>query len=167
MSYLLRRPLPPKLRIQSTLHSKVNTARATDQRSRAVKAANQASNKLVTERTDAVLELFGAARIPVGILAGDGVLAGEGNVEDIFIVMTAIGIVLLAKAQISRSETRLADQGLAIVAVGVTPDTVHKTVVADHRHNTQGLYADLARIKGGVVVAFVAENDVSNLKVNS
>jgi hypothetical protein len=81
--------------------------------------------------------------------------------------MTAIGIVLLAKTQISRSETRLADQGLAIVTVGVTPDSVNKTVVADHRHNTQWLHADLARIKCGVVVAFIAENDVSNLKVNN
>jgi len=83
-------------------------------------------NQLVAEVGDALLEFVERLCVPFGaVRAGDSVLAGEGNEQDVVIVVGCVAVdTLLAKAGCGERDGCLADNGLPIVAIGVTPDTV-------------------------------------------
>lgn len=93
----------------------------------ATTATTNALDELVTETADAVGELVVAAGVPLGtVAAGDGIAAGEGNVQNVSLFVTRIAVdVLLAEAGGCHRDGSLANHGLiVVVAVLVTPNTV-------------------------------------------
>lgn len=98
-------------------------------RSRTTSAANT-GNELVTERTQRGLKGTEGAGSPVGTVGtGNGIIAGEGNVQNVVGVVGSVAVDSVAVTGTAESVGDLTDQGRAVVTVGVTPDAVELTAV--------------------------------------
>lgn len=154
-------------------------------------AAADSLNQLIPQAGDAVLKLVVVLGIPLGALGpGDGVLAREGNVQDVVVVVARVAVDAAAKARRGKGDGGFADHGLgAVVAVLVAPDAVdlrdggfsfsnrhslwpvcsaeqghvtYQLVVAHDGHDAQRLDAVLPRVKvcKALPAARVAKDDV-------
>lgn len=84
-----------------------------------------ALDEAVTNLGQGVLKVGKGLGLPVGAVGtGNGLLALEGNVEHIVLVVTGVAVDALAVAGLANGEGSLADQRRAVITVGVTPNTV-------------------------------------------
>ena len=123
----------------------------------------EAANEDIAKLLEALLKLVRALSVPGELISGDGIVAGEANVQNVLAVVAAVAVdVVAAKAARGERDGRLADERVAVVAVSVAPDAVDELVVADDGHDAQGLDAVAARVVLDVVgvVALVAKDDV-------
>lgn len=92
----------------------------------ATAGASDTLDQLVTQGGDAGLELVKVLGRPLGALgSGDGVAAGEGDVQDVVLAVAKVPVHRLAEAGRGERDGRLSDHGVvAVVAVFVTPDAV-------------------------------------------
>lgn len=98
-------------------------------RSRATSAANT-GNELVTERAQRGLKGTEGAGSPVGTVGtGDGIIAGEGNVQNVIGVVGSVAVDSVAVTGTAERVRDLTDQRRAVITVGVTPDAVELIVV--------------------------------------
>ena len=89
-------------------------------------AATDAGYELVAEGGDAVLEVVVVLGVPLGArLARDGISTGEGDVEDVVLVVASVSSHSLAVASGGQGDRSFTNHSLrAVVAVGITPNTV-------------------------------------------
>lgn len=91
----------------------------------AAAAATNTLDQLVTETGNGGLELVVALSVPLGALAGDSVAAGEGNEENVILVVARVAVDTLAVTGSGQRDGSLSDHGLlVVVTVLVTPNTV-------------------------------------------
>ena len=88
-------------------------------------AGGDPGNQTVADGLDAVLELGLGVGVPLGaVLAGNGVVAGKGNVQHVVGVVARVAGHAGAEAGGREGQGGLADHGPVLVAVGVGPDAV-------------------------------------------
>lgn len=98
-------------------------------RSRATSAANT-GNELVTEGAQGGLKGTEGAGGPVGTVGpGDGIIAGESNVQNVIRVVGRVAVDSVAVTGTAESVGDLTDQGRTVITVGVTPDAVELMAV--------------------------------------
>ena len=84
------------------------------------------SNKLVAESLDAALERSIVLRVPLrAILTRHDILAREGNVQDIVLIVTGIAVDRSSVASRRKCDGGLTNEWLTIVSIGVSPHTIH------------------------------------------
>lgn len=98
-------------------------------RSRATSAANT-GNELVTKRAQRGLKGTEGAGSPVGTVGtGNGIITGEGNVQNVVRVVGSVAVDSVAVTGTAESVGDLTDQGRTVITVGVTPDAVELMAV--------------------------------------
>lgn len=91
----------------------------------AATTTTDALDQLVTEAGNGRLELAVALSIPLGALSGDGIAAGEGNVENVVLVVARVAVDTLSVASGGQRDGSLSNHGLlVVVTILVTPNTI-------------------------------------------
>lgn len=91
----------------------------------ATAATTDALDQLVAEARNRGLELVVALSVPLGALAGDGIASGEGNEENVVLVVARVAVDALSVASGGQRDGSLSHHGLlVVVTVLVTPNTI-------------------------------------------
>lgn len=96
----------------------------------AVLAATKPGNQLVAEPDQTTVKVVKITSLPVGtVAAGDGLVALEGNVQNVWVGVARVGarasLHMLAVARRAEGDGNFPDTGPgAVIGVGVAPDAI-------------------------------------------